>query len=162
MVWGWSWSMKIEERSSAIALPAHHVAKFLEDEAAELVPGETTVTRRNRGCGCGCAGRRRGGRPAGSGGPWLKAGEVTERLGRIRRVGNLRPLHEIARLQVLGQRGAAKESGADRHGRREVRVEAGRPRASGRVDAHAEHGQCRSVGEDGLGVVRVNDRRMAR
>src|SRR5947209_11325262 len=129
MVCGWSWSMKIEERSSAIALPAYHVAEFLKDEPAELLAGESALARGNRRRRSGGPGRR-----ARSGGvrrPRLETGEVAEGLGRIGGVGNLRPLHEIAWLQVLGQGRAAEEPGADRHGWRQMRVEAGRPRTAG-------------------------------
>src|SRR3954447_19514417 len=112
MVWGWSWSMKIAERSSAIS-GAHQLAELVEDHAAHVVAGQLAVR----------AGRRGDGRRLGAHGPRLEAGEVAERLGRVRGVGKARPLRQVARLEVLGQRRAPEEARPNGHGGREVGVE---------------------------------------
>src|SRR4051812_26239472 len=124
MVWGWSWSMKIAERSSAMRSAPDQLAQLVEDHPANVVAGQLAVLMRPR--------LHRGGlRPHG---PRLEAGEVAERLGRVGGVGEPRPLREVARLEVLRERGAPEEAGAHGHGRREVRVEPRAAGAPGRVD----------------------------
>src|SRR4051794_32267390 len=103
MVCGCSWSMKIAERSSATA---DQLPQFLENRAAQIVTGDRLFGRsrdRHR------LRRRR---------PWLQPFEVAERL--VDAVGEPRPLHQVPRLEVLGQARAAEEAGADGHRRREV------------------------------------------
>src|SRR4051794_15484297 len=104
MVWGWSWSMKIAERSSAMST-AHQLAQLVEDHSAHVVAGQLAVR----------AGRRGHGRRLGPHGPRLETGEVPERLGRVGGVGKPRPLREVPRLEVLREGRAAEEPRADGH-----------------------------------------------
>src|SRR4051812_34099891 len=136
MVWGWSWSMKIAERSSAMSA-SYQVAELVEDHAAHVVAGQLAVRAGGRGDGGGLR----------TDGPRLEPGEVAEGLGRVRGVGEARPLRQVARLEVLRQRRAPEEARADGHGGRQVGVEPGAARAAGGVDGDPEHAHRGAVGE---------------
>src|SRR3712207_853249 len=103
MVWGCSWSMKIAERSSAMSA-AHQLAQLVEDHPPHVLAREGAVDRLRRR---GHRGRLR------ARGPRLEAAEVAERLGGVLVVGEPRPLRQVARLEVVGQRRAAEEARPD-------------------------------------------------
>src|SRR3954466_6687948 len=107
--------MKMNERSSATSAP-HQLAQLLDDEApdllAHLVVAGAVRAWRDGGAGPGlrlCA-------------PRLQLVERPERHGRVVDVGDLRPVHEVPRLEVAAQRAAPEEAGADRHRGRQARL----------------------------------------
>src|SRR3954453_9045949 len=118
MVCGCSWSMKIAERSSAmVSAPAPAARRGSSrggrrgwSEAAPAparAPGARSTARDRRS-------RRaapRGGDGARSHGPGPETAEAAEGLVAV--VREPRPLGEVLRLQVLGQRRAAEEARAD-------------------------------------------------
>ena len=71
-----------------------------------------------------------------------------------------RPVNEMLRADILADRRAAEEAGADGEARREIGAEAGRPLAAGRVDDHPVGLHARREIEDGLWIVAVNGRGM--
>ena len=72
-----------------------------------------------------------------------------------------RPVNEMLRADVLADRRAAEEAGADGEARREIGFEPGSSLTAGRVDYHAVGFYARGEIKDGLRIVGVDRRRMS-
>src|SRR4051794_35007312 len=106
MVCGCSWSMKMNERSSAMSAP-HQLSELFDHEAPDLVAHLVVLAVRPRLAGAGPE--------LGLRAPRLEALERSERHRGIGHVRHLRPVHEVLRLEVPPERAAPEVARADRH-----------------------------------------------
>ena len=154
MVCGWSWSRKMNERSSAISALISSRSSSSTIRADLVAQASSPAAERRRPApATGAASARRS----------TARGRRSRRTASAgsRGVGDPGQLTRCRGSRFSPSETAAEEAGADRHRRRQVRVEAGRAGAAADVDRHPQHLHRGAVGHDRARVVRVDHRRVA-